>query len=432
MAERAVDVAIVGAGVAGLTLASLLEQAGLIVVLLEARDRIGGRIHTVHDPLSPVPIELGAEFVHGRPPELWREIQAGRLCAVSVEGDDLYRGSHRAPEEDHSIEAVDNLLITADPEVDEPFSRFLERTKLSDEAKRGITGYIEGFNAASKDVIGVLGLIRQQRAEHEIGGDQLFRVLDGYDAVPLLLFRSLREPASLWLNTVVERVEWRRGLARIHARSALGQDLSPLSARFCAITAPLGVLQSGAIRFDPDPPTIRRAIDQLAMGDVARVMLRFRRPFWESREELKNVSFLHAPDEAFPTWWTQSPVRAPVVTAWAGGPRAAKYAGREPEAVVTTALDVMSRAFQFDPRAITHELAAWHYHDWRSDLFSCGAYSYVPAGALDAVDTLTHPVEDTLFFAGEASDPGGHWGTVHGASRSAERAAAQIRAAAGR
>jgi monoamine oxidase len=247
-----------------------------------------------------------------------------------------------------------------------------------------------------------------------------------------LLFRSLREPGSLRLNTVVERLEWQRGLVRIHARSALGQELAPLSARFCAITAPLGVLQSDAIRFDPEPPAIRCAIDQLAMGDVVRVTLRFRRLFWESREELKNASFLYAPDEEFPTWWTQSPVRAPVITAWIGGPRAAKYAGRQPAAGVKTALDAMSGAFQIDSRAISDELAAWHYHDWRSDPFSRGAYSYIPAGALDAIDALTCPVEDTLFFAGEASDPGGHWGTVHGAIRSAERAAAQIRAAAGR
>lgn len=432
MAERGVDVAIIGAGVAGLTLASLLEDAGLTIVLLEARDRIGGRIHTVHDPLSPVPIELGTEFVHGRPPELWREIQAGRLRAVKVEGDHIYRGWDNASERDDGIEAIDRLLTGAEPDVDEPFSRFLERTRLSDEAKRAVTGYIEGFNAASKDVVGVLGLIRQQRAEDEVDGDQLFRIFDGYDAVPLLLFRSLREPGSLRLNTVVEHVKWQRGLVRIHARSALGQELAPLSARFCAITVPLGVLQSNAIPFDPDPPAIRRAVDQLVMGDVVRVTLRFRRPFWEQREELKSVSFLHASEEAFPTWWTQSPVRAPVVTAWVGGPRAAKYAGCDAAAVVTTALDAMSRAFQIDRRAISDELAAWHYHDWRSDPFSRGAYSYVPAGALDAVDALTRPVEDTLFFAGEASDPGGHWGTVHGAIRSAERAAAQIRAAAGR
>jgi len=430
VAETAVDVAIVGAGVAGLRLASLLEDAAFTIVLLEARDRVGGRVYTLHDPLSPVPLELGAEFVHGRPPELWRHIEAGRLRAVKVEGDNIYRSSGEASEAADAIETADRLLSEAAPQMDEPFRRFLERTQLSPAAKRAVAGYIEGFNAASLDSIGVLGLVRQQRAEHDIDGGQVFRIVDGYDAVPLLLLRSLREPGVLRLNTVVERIEWRRGWVRIRARS-LGTDLA-VSARFCAITAPLGVLQSGAIQFDPDPPAVRRAIHQLAMGDAVRVTLRFRRPFWEDRPELKNVSFLHAPDEEFPTWWTQAPVRVPVVTAWTGGPTAAKFALCGPEAVISTALDCMSRAFQTDRRALADELAAWRYHDWRNDPFSRGAYSYVPAGALDAIEALTRPVDGSLFFAGEASDPDGHWGTVHGAMRSAERAAAQIRAAAGR
>jgi monoamine oxidase len=185
----------------------------------------------------------------------------------------------------------------------------------------------------------------------------------------------------------------------------------------------------GAILFDPDPTVIRRAIQQLAMGDVVRVTLRFRTSFWESDDELANLSFLHAPDAPLPTWWTQSPVRAPVVTAWAGGPRAANYLGREPCAIVSAALDAMATAFQIKRSGIAEELAGWRYHNWRNDPFSRGAYSYIPAGALHAVAALTRPVEDTLFFAGEASDGAGHWGTVHGAIRSAERAATQILAA---
>jgi monoamine oxidase len=406
------------------------------ILVLEARDRIGGRISTKHDPLSSVPIELGAEFVHGQPPELWREISAGRLRAVKVEGEDLYRGSRERAEEDDTEEDVDSLLKNARPREDEPFSRFLNRKKLNQESKRAITGYIEGFNAAPADSIGIQGLIRQQKAEDQIDSDQLYRILNGYDAVPLMLFRSLHNAAAvLRLNTVVTHVIWRRGRVEVRARSGLGEALAPIQARFAAITAPLGVLQAGAgdhgaILFDPDPAVIRRAGEQLAMGDVVRVTFRFRTSFWESNSELANLSFLHAPDAALPTWWTQSPVRAPVVTAWAGGPRAAKYMGCEPSAIVSIALDAMSQVFQIERPRIVEELAGWHYHDWRNDPFSRGAYSYVPAGALRSVDALTRPVENTLFFAGEALDVTGHWGTVHGAIRSAEHAAAQIRAAA--
>jgi monoamine oxidase len=94
-------------------------------------------------------------------------------------------------------------------------------------------------------------------------------------------------------------------------------------------------------------------------------------------------------------------------------------------------LRILSKAFGVCTTALQRLLVSWHTHDWEADEFARGAYSYVPAGALDAPAKLTVPVADTLYFAGEHTDTVGDWGTVHGALRSGLRAARQILAATG-
>ena len=322
-----------------------------------------------------------------------------------------------------------SCLSKADAAHDEPFIRLLERSGLEEETKRGIAMYVEGFNAASKDRIGVVGLKHQQEAENAVEGDRIFRTLDGYDAVPLSLYRLLRDPdQTVRLNTVVRSVRWRAGNVELDCARG-GEGLAGLEAECAVVTVPLSLLQSTAdadpsIRFNPELPGIRDAAARLAMGSAVRVTLRFRTTFWEQDEAFENASFVFAPGLALPTWWTQLPVRSPVVTGWAGGPPADEFPPAD--RALACAIDSMSSAFRTPRSRVVEELAAWRFHDWRSDPFARGAYSYVPASSLDAIETLGRPVDKTLFFAGEATDAGGRWGTVHGALRSAERAVGQV------
>lgn len=419
------DVIIVGAGVAGLEAARRLSLAGLSIVVLEARDRIGGRIYTRHDPLCPAPIEYGAEFVHGEPAELWRVIDGVPLLATEVQGEQVCLEEGRIVECGEVMDDVDDMLTADTPDRDIPFAEFLEHHSKDRQRNDRIYSYIEGFNAADKDRVSTLALIRQQRAENEIGGDALHRLANGYDQIPLHLYRETPNiERALHLNAPVTHVEWARDQVTATVRGFPGRRQLQFEAPRILITAPLGVLQSGAIRFHPDPELTRRSIDSLAMGNVIRVVLRFRERFWDSIEPLSRMSFLHAIDAAAPTLWTQSPVRAPLITVWTGGPAAARLGSGE--AAVCSALDTLSAASGLERGQIGDLLANWYMHDWHADPYSCGAYSYVPAGALDAVDILSEPVDNTLFFAGEATDTGGHWGTVHAAIRTGERAARQI------
>jgi monoamine oxidase len=89
----------------------------------------------------------------------------------------------------------------------------------------------------------------------------------------------------------------------------------------------------------------------------------------------------------------------------------------------------LATIFELPQQALENRLVSCHAHDWQSDEFARGAYSYAPAGARDAAERMTVPVEDLLFFAGEHTDVQGHWGTVHGALASGERAALQLMSA---
>ena len=423
---------IAGAGVAGIAAARELSSAGLRVTLIEARDRVGGRILTIRDPLSPIPVELGAEFIHGAPPDLLAAVEAAELRTVEVSGSSWYSesGELSRSESGDENEVLDSLLNYTGE--DRSFADFLQGTGWDEETKSSAAAFVEGFNAADQARIGVLSLARQQKAENAIHGEKAFRIVDGYDSIVNGLFRALRpEASSLRLNTIAERIEWTPGHVTLFASSRVGWELKPFRARRAIVTIPLGVLQAppespGSVEFAPSLPKIQEAANRLAMGNAVRVALRFRNRAWEVRPELEGMSFLFSSDPWFPTWWSESPMRAPMLTAWAGGPKADRLQGRGKAFLVDRAVKTLAGLLRVDADRLRESLEAWYTHDWQADQFSRGAYSYVPAGALDAMETLTKPVDHTLYFAGEATDFSGHWGTVHGALASGLRAARQL------
>ena len=407
------DALVIGAGVAGLAAARELRAAGLDVLVLEARDRIGGRVHTVHDPLLAVPVELGAEFVQGRPREIWSLLSAS-LAAFAMTGESWCCGEGGPRRCGELFGTLGSVFERMGPQ-EETFAQFLERSGIDETLKPWITSYVEGFNAAEKEKVSVLWLLEEQRAAGEIDGDRAFRILGGYDR----LVDVLAGGAQLLLNTPVNSVEWRPGRVEARAGDAL------FRAKAAIVTVPLGVLQAGAIRFSPEPEGIREAAAALEMGKAIKLNLRFRERFWEAGE-MFDLGFLHAPEAVFPTWWTPAPVHAPLVTAWAAGTKALALAGLGEGELVDRALDALAAAVQIERGRLERLLDGWRLHDWQADPFSLGAYSYVPAGALGAPETLAAPLASTLWFSGEATVTGGHRGTVHGAISTGQRAAREL------
>ena len=161
-------------------------------------------------------------------------------------------------------------------------------------------------------------------------------------------------------------------------------------------------------------------------------MLLFREQLWDSPvfrkrfEKLGDFSFIHSRDEIFPTWWTLLPVRAPILTGWAGGPAASRIGQRGSDDLVVAAIKSLAKMLHRTPRNLSAMLQAHHLANWQADPFSRGAYSYVPVGGLDARELLAKSVDSTLFFAGEATHYEGQAGTVAGAIASGHRAAKEV------
>ena len=439
------SVIIIGAGAAGLAAARDLSRAGCEVVVIEARDRIGGRVFTLTGRTAAAPIELGAEFVHGKPPELGKIAQAANLKVSGVNERHWYF-DHGKISRSHDfwkhIERLMNRMKSTSS--DQSLREFLNGLPNDDEtlrAKAMVSRYVEGFHAANVESIGVHGLIAANDAAETIDGNTAFRFERGYNS----LMQALRGEAESYgaifhLNTAVEEISWAAKTSTVICKPAgvtgSGARID-YSAAAIIITVPLKILQQtpgdGGIRFVPDLPLAKQvAIQRLAMGNVLKINLIFRERFWEDakvwdekgeRVSFHDAGFFHCPDAPLPTWWTQLPLRAPLLVGWAGGPRADRL--RSAGNLVDQAIASLAQVFNLSANEISEQLIESYFHDWTDDPFTRGAYSYVPVNGLEAQQALSQPVEDRLFFAGEATALG-HIGTVHGAMQSGQRAAAEI------
>ena len=449
---------IVGAGAAGLAAARELTGARRGVVVLEARDRIGGRVFTHREQRAPVPIELGAEFVHGKPPELWKIATAANLELYEVSERHWYFEKGRVSKSGEFWRTINSL--TSDmksSDHDKSLKEFLDGLPDDENSQRSksmLVRYVEGFHAANIERVGIRGLVKANEAADAIDGDKAFRLMDGYDALMQAMWAEAESRgAQFLLDTIVHDIRWSGEQIEVSCEQD-GKSMA-FAASEVIITLPISLLkesESGgaAIRFTPELPTDKRAaIENLPMGNVVKINLLFRERFWEDvkrwDEEAKAVDFhdagfFHCPAAPLPTWWTQLPIRAPMLVGWTGGPNAERIIeaahGRRPEAgrrrqaagkeyLLQQALDSLATIFNLSRSEIEAQLEASYIHNWRDDPFSRGAYAYVPVNGLADQQILAKAVENKMFFAGEATSTG-HIGTVHGAIQSGVRAAREI------
>jgi len=445
MEDETADVLVLGAGAAGLAAAQELSQAGMRVIVIEARERVGGRIFTQRVPGHPLPIELGAEFIHGRPPESFALVEQAGLLVYAINGDRWLAQDRQLAPSDALWNQTHQLLrlIAAAGDTDRSFQTFLARFQ-NDPAWRDAAAmavsYVEGFDAADTSNVSVQALIREQRASAASDGDRAFRIAQGYDhLVAALAAECDPSRVSIHLGIVASRVIWQRGHVEVHTEGAGVPSSRSFNARHALITLPLGVLQApmdarGAVQFHPTLADHAAAARRLAMGQVVKVTLRFRERFWEhdrlplATESMdpRQVSYVYGRGRALPTWWTAYPAIAPQLTGWAGGPPAARLVNQPEHVIVDQALDALADVLDLPRGRIEGALVGTHTHNWHADPFARGAYSYVTVGGMDAVRALAAPVENTLFFAGEATNSDGQTGTVHGAIATGRRAAREL------
>ncbi|MEX2282650.1 MAG: NAD(P)/FAD-dependent oxidoreductase [Gemmatimonadota bacterium] len=424
--RRMLDAIVIGAGAAGLAAAKQLKAAGLDFIVLEARDRMGGRIFTIRDPRCAVPIELGAEFMHGPAEETLEIVRSAQLRAVDIDGEHWRsrNGNWRQLADFwHELDLVFRKIDRRSR--DESFREFLNRKpggrKLARQRKLALE-FVQGFHSADAAIASTQALAEGAPGEDPQEQRQS-RIIDGYDRIADALAEGIGE--RIQLGVTVRRIEWKRGQVQVSA-----DDGRTWTARAAIITVPLAVLHSDTIAFDPPVPAIEKTRTLLATGSVLRIALLFNEPFWEGRSKqlvgersLHDLAFVHATEQPIPVWWTAYPARVPLLTGWAGGPKAGALSGCSHDELRDLALRILAEQFRMNVRSLRRHLIASWSHDWQRDPFALGAYSYAAVGGKDASRRLARPVQSTLYLAGEAASDEGRNGTVDGAVASGRRAA---------
>ncbi len=426
------DTVIIGAGAAGLSAASELASSGHRVLILEARERLGGRILTDRTTLAPMPVELGAEFIHGESPVLLRWLKAAGDVAIDASRDRWIvheAGLRRADERLQELKRTLGRLSA--PGRDVSFAEFLQRHRRSvTPAVRELAcAMVEGFDAADASRISAREVLEEWGGPAAADAPT-FRPARGYDTLMQSIRHTLRaDCATLQFGTIVRAVNWTKGRVTIEAQRH-GESIRVQAAR-AIITLPLGVLQVPAaspnsVRFTPELRGKRRALEHLAAGSAIKVVMSFTRPFWAELHDscYRNAAFFFAPKAAFPTFWTSLPLRTSVLVAWCAGRNAERLAGKGENEVIASVMESLRAVFGRRNYSSLLESVSWH--DWQGDPFSCGAYSYVMTAGAGARRALARPVDGTLFFAGEACDTEGEAATVGGALQSGVRAAQQV------
>ena len=426
------DTVVIGAGAAGLAAARSLAGHSMRVILLEARDRVGGRVWSQPVSREATPAELGAEFIHGPAEETMALLREAGTAAITPGGESWTCGENgdlRRGDDDAFSSAAGIFESARSLAEDESVDRFLRRFE-GDEAMRKTAetarAFVEGFDAADPTIASVRSI-----------SDEFRSGVDSTVARPLGSYRPMFERlhdacadagVQTYLSTIVRRISWRRGTVTVDVEDAVGKSRT-IRARSAIVTLPVGVLRHNGdvteVVFEPSLSTPKgAALRSIEMGHAVKVVLGFRTAFWEQvcQGRYRDAAFFRCEGRPFPTYWTQFPVRSKLIVAWAGGRKAIALSGVSEAGMIERALDGLGALF--DERALVRsEFEGGVMHDWSRDPFARGAYSYVAAGGGDARAVLAKPIDDTLFFAGEATSGDGQGGTVNGALETGERAA---------
>ncbi|RDC65181.1 flavin monoamine oxidase family protein [Adhaeribacter pallidiroseus] len=430
-----IDVLIIGAGAAGLMAARELTKQGLQVTVLEARNRLGGRVYTQQPDNFSIPVEAGAEFVHGDLPLTQALFQEAPVALHLLDGKNyqVLRGVLKESEE--FIPDFEELLTRLEKlEQDLPFVEFLKKYLPEEEyreLREGVTRFAEGYDAADINRASTFALRTEWQTD---GAANSYHPAGGYSQIIELLAHQVQAAGGTILTTTpVQEITWQPH--HVQVKTTTG---ATYLAYKVLITVPLGVLQAnaeeeGSIRFSPELPHRQKALAALGFGAVIKILLEFKSPFWEEKTEnaavkqkMPELAFLFTDASAIAAWWTQLPNQTPVLTGWIAGTEAEKRRQSSANNLIAEALETLAFLFTTTTAFLQEQLVASQVYNWAADPFARGAYAYATVNGAVAQQTLRMPEANTLYFAGEAFYEGPAIGTVEAALVSGTEAASYI------
>ncbi|WP_322813957.1 NAD(P)/FAD-dependent oxidoreductase [Chloroflexus sp.] len=411
---------VIGAGLAGLAAANSLQDAGHEVIVLEARDRIGGRIWT-STKWSDVPLDLGASWIHG--------IQGNPLTVLA----NNLKATRVATSYNRTITYSANGTQLTDAEasllnrIREDVSIALQQAQHQ-EADQSVRAAVQKL-ATSTETAQLLNFVLSSDFEHEYGGSAVDLSAHWYDdddtfAGDDVLFTQgfsvitdyLAQNITIKTSQVVKEIHWQDLEV-----SVISQDNRYITDSV-VVTLPLGVLKSNAVVFVPALPTEKQnAIAKIGMGVLNKCYLRFEEAFWSADNDW--IEYISPTHGEWIEWINFLRIaQKPILL----GFNAAEF-GREIEdytdnQVVERAMHVLRAIFgSHIPDPLDYQITRWMH-----DPFARGAFSFNALGTTPALrDVLAQPLANRLFFAGEATSRA-YFGTAHGAYLSGLRAAKEV------
>jgi len=413
------SIIVIGGGITGLVAARKLAKS-YNITLLEADNRLGGRIYSWKGENFTQTVEAGSEFIHGKLKHTLGLLKKAGIKYVSVEGKMRRKEKGKWKQQHDILEGWNDLFhrmekIKNDMTLLDFLDKYYKDDKWAD-MRRNVIGFAEGFDVADIKKVSVKSLYKEWSHEEEIN----FRTIGGYQLlIDFLKGECEKKGCRIVTNEMVKQIDWEPGSVTVYTATD-----NKYEGEKVIVTVPVSILQKSlskaSINFTPPLDDYIDASKQIGFGSVIRIVLEFKEDIWK-----KDTGFIIS-DEMIPTWWTQLPDPALILTGWVGGTKADALSNETDDEILYKALVSLSNIFEMPLEKIKEKLSAAKIFNWQKNELALGGYSYSTPGSDEARKLLNTPIDNTIFFSGEALYQGNSPGTVEAAIIQAKKTAAKI------